>query len=91
MGLLDQRLAVEWVRDNIAVFGRDPHRITLFGQSAGAASIDFYSYAWTSDPIVNGFILESGTTQVIPPLNETTSAAIWYNMTSQLGLWYCNF
>lgn len=85
VGLLDQRLAVEWVRDNIAAFGGDPHRITLFGQSAGAASIDFYSYAWPSGPIVNGMILESGTTQVIPPLNETTSAAIWYNITSQVG------
>jgi carboxylesterase type B len=85
VGLLDQRLAVEWVRDNIAAFGGDPHRIAIFGQSAGAASIDFYSYAWPSDPIVNGMILESGTTQVIPPLNETTSAAMWYNITSQVG------
>jgi cholinesterase len=85
VGLLDQRLAVEWVRDNIAAFGGDPSRITLFGQSAGAASIDFYTYAWTSDPIVNGFIEESGTTSLITPLNISTSAAMWYNVSSTVG------
>jgi cholinesterase len=86
LGLLDQRLAVEWVRDNIENFGGDPSRITLFGQSAGAASIDFYSYAWNSDPIAAGFIAESGNVFGWGlPNSKAATAAAWYNVTTTLG------
>ncbi|KAH7360273.1 Alpha/Beta hydrolase protein [Rhexocercosporidium sp. MPI-PUGE-AT-0058] len=82
LGLLDQRLAIEWTRDNIQAFGGDPRRITIVGESAGAGSVDFYSFAWTHDPIVNGFIAQSGTA-IAGSAND--SAANWLATASLLG------
>ena len=85
LGLLDQRLALEWVRDNIAGFGGDPEKITLFGHSAGGASIDFYNFAWTADPIISSSIIMSGNVFSFGNRFTNTSALSWYTATTLVG------
>lgn len=77
---------MEWVRDNIENFGGDPERITLLGQSAGAMSADYYSYAYASDPIVTGIIEQSGSALSFGlPYPESVSAGAWYTVTEGVG------
>lgn len=85
LGLLDQRLAVEWVKQNIRAFGGDPDRITISGQSCGSASVDYWAYAYRSKPLVAGLISHSGTALSFPTNNRTTAASHWYTVSAQLG------
>ncbi|OAG39653.1 hypothetical protein AYO21_06121 [Fonsecaea monophora] len=45
-GLLDQRLALEWIQKYIHLFGGDPDRVTITGESAGGGSIEFQITAY---------------------------------------------
>ncbi|XP_058121867.1 LOW QUALITY PROTEIN: juvenile hormone esterase-like [Anopheles ziemanni] len=59
-GMRDQVLALRWVQRNIATFGGDPQAVTLFGESAGGASVQLHMMSPLSRGLFQRAILMSG-------------------------------
>ncbi|XP_028635090.1 acylcarnitine hydrolase-like [Grammomys surdaster] len=59
-GYLDQVAALRWVQQNIAYFGGNPDRVTIFGQSAGGTSVSSHVVSPMSQGLFHGAIMESG-------------------------------
>ncbi|KAF7912297.1 uncharacterized protein EAF01_001318 [Botrytis porri] len=90
LGLLDQRLALAWIRANILAFGGDPLKVTIFGESAGALSVDALITSYPISPPFRAAIMQSGqdsvrTLTAKPGLGTVSGTLSWNALAASLG------
>lgn len=82
-GLLDLIKSLEWVRDNIAQFGGDPGRVTIFGQSGGGAKVKSLMAMPQAKGLFHRALSQSGVPQTI---SRERAAALTTRLLAALGI-----
>jgi len=88
LGLRDQRLAMHWIKENIGAFGGDASKVTIWGESAGAASVGFHltAYNGRDDKLFYGAVMESGNPIAYRRLRYVdTYEPLYNNITTAVG------